>query len=307
MLARVTEPDMDFLAKAVAAPPSETTDRILTAIRWFNVVNAASSDEAMAVIALAIAFESMLCLPEGDRKTEPLAEAVSLLLGRVPRLDNWARQFYRARSAIVHEGRAQHLHFFPSDGRQPAPDSPRYRPLLSYGRQIFRLCVGVLLTGADLAERAELQDAFVTNQERFEAICKALDDQAESAATRLARVAPLVRAADRSRFVSETGLRIESLLGAARLSAAALLEADPAIEAGLRKTLEQLASAKRSADHYEELDALSKVKDVCKTVPSEDEVAGTARYLIELVWHYTFMHYYWLRQQRTPSSDPDQV
>lgn len=298
---RTGRSDFDLLAKAVAGPTTQTSERVLTAIHWFNTANAHASDEATAIVALAIAFEALLAFPDSEKRTERLTDAIALLLGRIPRLDIWARQFYQARSEIVHEGRARHLSFVATDSRMPPLDAPQYQPLLSYGRQIFRLCVGTLLTRAELAEQAGLEDKLVTNQERFERICKVLASQSVNGADKLLEVAPIVRAIDRFRFVSETGLRLESMVGAARLSAKALLESDASLDVQLRERLERLATAKRTADHYEELEA---VRGVHELVPDQDTAAKASEgraitfLLVEVVWGRAFMHYFWLREKR---------
>ncbi len=80
--------------------------RIITAIKWFNAANSSLISNEAAIVNFSIAFESLLALPE-DAKTDRLIDAVSLLLGRVPRLNSWVHQFYKVRSEIVHEGKAQ--------------------------------------------------------------------------------------------------------------------------------------------------------------------------------------------------------
>lgn len=193
------------------------------------------------------------------------------------------------------------MRFVASDSRKPLPNAPQYQSLLSYGRQIFRLCVAVILTGADLAERAGLEDKLITNQERFERICEILSAPSPNAAEKLAQVVSLVRALDRFRFVSETGLRIESMLGAARLSASALLASDLSLDVELRERLGRLASSRRTADHYDELDAVRGVHELVGSLdktPQASEGRWATFGLVDVVWGYTFMHYFWLREQR---------
>jgi hypothetical protein len=297
---RATRRDIKLLAKAIAEPPTETSERIITAIRWFNAANAAGSDEATAIVSLSIAFETMLALPDKEKITERLTDAVALILGRIPRLDIWARQFYNARSEIVHEGRTRQLRFIASNSKKPDPNASQCQSLISYGRQIFQLCVGVLLTGADLAKKAVLEDKLITNQERFEFICKILSNPSSNTVEKLSQVIPQVMMLDRFRFVSETGLRIETMLGATRLLASTLLESDLSLNVELRGYLGRFASAKITADHYDELDALRSVHELVGTLnktsqASEDRWATFS--LIDVVWHYTFMHYFWIREQ----------
>jgi hypothetical protein len=134
---------------------------VLTALTWYNRANALTSDDDSAVIHLAVAFETLLALRR-DAKTDRFVDAVSLLLGRIPRLNLWAEQFYNARSDIAHEGRTGQFHFIPAKQKNQA-DDPLYHSLLAYGRGIFRLCMGTLLFGAQLGARAGLRDKLVTN------------------------------------------------------------------------------------------------------------------------------------------------
>lgn len=298
---RASRQDINLLAKAIAGPATETSARILTAIRWFNAANAAGSDDATAIVFLAIAFETILAIPDKEKITERLTDAIALILGRIPRIDIWARQFYNTRSEIVHEGQTRQLRFVASNSRKPGPNASQYQSLLSYGRQVFQLCVGALLTGADLAKHAGLEDKLITNQERFELICNILSKPSPNTAEKLEQVVPQVMALDRFRFVSETGLRIETMLGATRLSASALLEVDSSLNVELREHLARLASTRSTADHYDELDALRSVHELVgplvKTSQASDGRWATFS-LIDVVWHYTFMHYFWLREQR---------
>lgn len=293
-------PDYDLLPRLLTTPATATSERILTAVKWFNAANSGATDDASAIVNLAIAFETLLSLPETEKKTERLTDAISLLLGRLPRLDVWARQFYQTRSEIVHEGRARQLRFVATASKK-GWDGPLYHPLLSDGHQVFQLCVASLLVGARLAERAGLEDKLVTNQERFERICRTLTDQSATAADRLRQCVATVAAIDRYRFVWESGLKIETMLAASRMAAQALIALDSRITVGLRERLDRFAAVKTTADHYEQLDALRELQEVLPNVESQPELdlpQGAVLRLIEVVWGYTFMHYYWVKQRR---------
>ena len=129
----------------------DQTRRVLTAIEWFNRANRIGVEEEEAILHLAVAFESLLGVP-ADQKTDRLSDAIALLLGRVPRLEEWARQFYNARSQVSHEGRTERLRF--STGSKQGENL--YHPLLTFGRQIFQLSVSTVLFGTHLATRAGL-------------------------------------------------------------------------------------------------------------------------------------------------------
>jgi hypothetical protein len=182
-------PYLNAILWPVGAAPTELSIRVLTAIEWFNRSASDSASEEVAIVSLAIAFESLLAEPEfekKDRVTERLVDSISLLLGRVSRLDSWAQQFYKARSEIVHHGRAQALRFM-------IPGSPKktsglsYCPLLTYGRFVFRACAATLMVGAEFAREADMEEMLVTNQERYQQICRILDDTSIGARERFSK------------------------------------------------------------------------------------------------------------------------
>jgi hypothetical protein len=291
--------DYRLLSELLRKPDTQTSSRIFTAVRWFNAANNEANDHAAAIVNLSIAFEALLSLP-ADEKTDRLTDAISLLLGRIPRLDIWARQFYDARSRIVHEGRAQQLRFVATDSSKGS-EGLLYQSLLSYGRQVFQLCLGTLLVGAELADSAGLAETLITNQERFQKICKMLADQTTPTSERLERIAPLVSATQQYRFVPESNLQIETMIGAVRLAAKALLEHNATISQELHEHLERFTMAKRTEDHLQELDALQALDSILhnQSVSAETIGSQTVRGLVEVVWSYVFTHYFWLKKRLT--------
>jgi hypothetical protein len=293
---------LSFLPHLLDRPETQSRARVFTALRWFNSAHREAIDDFAAVVHLAIAFEALLQLPKED-KTDRLVESIALLLGRVPRLDTWARQFYDARSKIVHEGHAEQLRFVTTDGRSRTNEVP-YQPLLAYGRQIFRLCLAALIFGDRLAEEAGLEERLVTNRERFDKLCKALDSKGVDACEALRQAAPIVEAIERYQFVSESGVSIDSLIGAVRLAAKALLACDPSLTEPLRKSLEQVVVAPKSPDQFEVLDAVGQLARALpeSSSPEGTEALETVRVLVKTVWLFVFMHYYWLKERRSGPS-----
>jgi hypothetical protein len=108
------EPQHNFLPELLQQPATETTERVLTALTWYNRANAVTGEDDTAIINLAAAFETLLRLPR-DSKSDRIVDAVSLLLGRIPRLGLWVRQFYDARNDVAHEGITQRLYFSPTE------------------------------------------------------------------------------------------------------------------------------------------------------------------------------------------------
>jgi Apea-like HEPN len=271
--------------------------RALNAVRWFNAANSAANDDATAIMKLAVAFESLLNLPAGE-KTDRLIDSISLLLGRPPRLDVWARQFYHARSCVVHEGSTQQVRFVATDSTR-VTDGARYQSLFSYGRRIFQLCVGALLAGAELAEQAHLADTLVTNEERFQAICETLVDEKVTASERLASVLPQVVAIEEYRYVPETGLKIATMVGATRLIAKAGLASALSMSQEFRDALEGLVNARRSDTHLDELDAINGLYELLRGPQRASLISDLESVvrLIDVVHTYTAMHHYWLKEK----------
>ncbi len=286
-----------LLLGLLSRPAAPMSERVLTALAWYNRANSSAAGHDSAIMHLVVAFEALLALPR-DAKTDRFVDAVALILGRIPRLKTWAEQIYKARSDVAHEGRTELLRFMPA-GPKKAGDSVFSQPLITYGRQIFQLCVGALLYGAHLAESVELQEKLETNQERLERICKALADESRSPVERFAAIEETVAVAGEYKFVPETGLRIETVIGAAQLAAKSLLLSAESLDPNLKEKMEELATAKQSRDWYEALGAVQAAHDVKVGVPEgpQSPQAITQR-LIEIVWWYTFRHYFWLMQER---------
>jgi hypothetical protein len=163
--------------------------------------------------------------------------------------------------------------------------------------------VGTLLFGAHVGERAGLREKLVTNQERFQFICTILDNESVPMADRFAAIAEVVTLIDSYRFVPETGLLLETMVGAVQRAAKGLLSCSDTLEPLLKQHFENLAAAPRSPDSYEALGALHALIDANITVVGDPRspLAITHR-LAKVVWDYTFMHYFWLEKQRTKGS-----
>ena len=295
-------PQHHLLPTLIQKPATEISERVLTAIEWYNRANSYVVDDSEALLSLAVGFETLLGLPR-DAKTERFVDAVSLLLGRVARLNLWAEQFYDARSDVAHEGSTQRLRLRPLTQKNPA-ESPVYQSLLAYGRQIFQLCVGSVLFGAHLAQRAGLQDKLITNQERFQLICKTMHDKTLAPVERFTAIDDIVATVDEFRYVGETGLLIETMVGAVQAAAKNLLLCDTSFGADVSQRLSDLAEAKRSKDWYEALAALMAWHGVMpKGYMEPRSPEGIMRRLTGVVWHYTFMHYFWMKEQRDKSPE----
>lgn len=199
---------------------------------------------------------------------------------------------------MAHEGETKRLHFAPQR-KKGQEDSVLYQPHLVYGRQIFQLCVGAILFGASLADDAGIAEKFVTNEERLRFICKTLDDESLPVSNRFKAIAQTVALIDNYRFVAERGLLIRTLVGAVQSAARALLISGEALDPVLKSHIEALANSLRSADSYEALDALRNLHDLKTPPPTDwDSPEAITRRLVDAVWHYTYMHYFWLAERR---------
>lgn len=182
-------PDYHLLLQSLEKPLTPATLRIYSALHWYNAANEESIDRDRALLNLAVAFEALLRLPDSS-KTERLVDAITLLLGRTERLDEWAKQFYDARSRVAHEGLVQDPYFYVPTNTRPKQSVGLFGSLMLYGRQIFQLCVGTLLVGIDLAHRADLQEKFVSNNERYQKICDFLGSETGTPAEKLLALEP---------------------------------------------------------------------------------------------------------------------
>lgn len=253
-------PRHHLLPELLHSPMTAIAQRVLTAITWYNRANALSNDDASSILDLAVGFETLLALPE-SAKTDRFIDAVSLLLGRIPRLDLWAEQFYGARSKVAHEGNTQRLRFMPT-AQKKSGAAALYQSLLTYGRQIFQLCTGTLQFDAHLAEQAGLKDILITNQERFESICKLLDDESLPILDRFATIDAAVALASEFRYVQETELSIETMIGAVQRAAKTLVLSDDPLDTLLKQRIHNLATAKPSKDSFEALEALQELTEL---------------------------------------------
>jgi hypothetical protein len=233
-----------MLLQLLRKPITPTAIHIYSALHWYNAGNEEGIDGDRRLLNLAVAFETLFRLPE-TAKTERLVDAIALLLGRVERLDDWAHQFYAARSAIAHEGRAQSPYFYiPAASKKKDPEG-LFGSLTLYGRQIFRLCLGTLLVGSDLAERADLQEKLVTNNERYQKICQFLEAADTTSNEKLIAIEPLLLALRRYHFVPSGPLIAQTVISAARHCAGTLLKCGIELPEQLSLALQKMAASCR--------------------------------------------------------------
>ena len=280
--------------------------RVFTAIRWFNRANSEHRDEAESFICLSVAFETLLRVPH-DAKKNRLIDAIALLLGRAPRLEDWATQFYKARSRAVHEGNAGQVAFVPKSTSGKQKRATTYQSLLAYGREVFQLCLGTVLTGASLSSHADLAAKLISNSERFETACRILNDDSLPFAVRLEQLDPLARAISRYRYVPDTGRTVPLMLGACRAAARVTLQSTGEIGDELRHALTALVEAPRTDSLLEQLDALRALLNHLEGL--QDKTSAGVQYavitLLEDTWHYSFQYYFSIKRAREADVETD--
>ena len=295
-LARCFETPTYHLLPRLINEAGATADRVLRALGWFNRANTMHVDDDTAILDLSVAFETLLGLPK-DAKTERFVDAISLLLGRVERLDTWATQFYDARSDVAHEGQTTRSYFAPLKQKGQTDAAP-YQSHLVYGRQIFQLCVGAVLFGSSLSKNAGIAEKFITNEERLQFVCKTIADESQPLEKRFKTIAETVDLIDNFRFVGETGPLIKTIAGAVQGVTGALLRLGIPLDPALKAALEAVANAPRSHDFYEVLDALKNLHYLKAPMPADlRSPEWIARRLAEAAWHYSFGPYFWLTEQ----------
>lgn len=291
-----------MLLSLLEQPETPTSLRVFSALHWFNAANENALSQSQALLNLAVAFETLLRLPESS-KTDRLVDAISLLLGRTERLTEWAHQFYDARSRVAHEGDVRDRYFYPTGTKGQITGT--FGSLLLYGRQIFQLCVNTLLVGIELAERADLREKFVSNNERYQKICEVLQDEIRNAGEKLLSLAPIIRALERYRFVDSV-IDPRPQIAAVRLAALALLKCDLELSEPLKNAMARCGSVKRSDSEFEKLAGIEALHGLLK----EQELATllpetrTVRDLVDLIWMSLFTRYFVLKERNQDSSTP---
>lgn len=287
----------ELLLELLDRPLTPFCERIFTAIDWFNRANERYEGVDQNLLSLAIAFEVLLELPSSE-KTDRLADSIALLLGRTTRLKDWASQFYTARSQVAHEGRVRDWWFYSTKPVQKSERSHRFGSVMTYGLEIFQLCLATILTGAKLAEESRLAERFVANSERYIQVAETLGRATGSANAAIAAIAPLVDELDRYQFVSSP-TSVGEVIKALRAGAKVLSRCDLQISEDLAAALKGFHDSPKR-DDFAALTALDALE---RQMRSADRVAlGPAgeivAKLIEVGWRALFQIYYQLRDQR---------
>lgn len=277
---------------------ADLRNRVFTAVRWFNRANSEHREEAESFICLAVALETLLRLPRDAKKTR-FVDAIALLLGHVPRLEDWATQFYKARSRAVHEGNVGEVAFITQSTLSKQKETITYQSLLAYAREVFQLCLGTVLTGASLSSRADLEAKLITNSERFATVCRTLNDDSLSLVARLKRLDSLACEIARYQYVPDSGRAKAAMLDACRAAAKIVIDSGAEIAEGLRDAIGAMANAPRTDNHLKQLEALRTLVDEIKKqkdLTKIGEVYGMIT-LVKTTWSYLYRDYFSIRRR----------
>ena len=287
------------LLRLLNSPAHPARARAFTALRWYNHANESAAGPDRALLNLAVVFEALFNLPE-NAKSERLADAISLILGRTDRIQDWATQFYAARSRVAHEGAAGEPHYRPA-GRQKAAPEERFGSLMLSGRAIFQACMSTFLFGMAAAEAARLGEKLVSNAERFTRLCALLDQGSDDPGQLLATAAPIVREIEYHRFVSSTSVEFDLMLGALGRAAAALLLLAPLQTGALEEPLRLSALPRQGRDLVTRLDAVRQLVEAFEAADGSSltEQEKVVHILSQEVWRATFQSYYALKREDT--------
>lgn len=290
------------LLRLLNSPAHPARARAFTALRWYNHANESSAGTDRALLNLAVAFEALFNLPE-NAKSERLADSISLILGRTDRIQDWATQFYAARSRVAHEGAAREQYYRPAV-RQKSGSDERFGSLMLSGRTIFQLCMSTLLFGMALSDEAHLGEKLVSNSERFTRLCSVLDDSSGDPGQSLSTIEPIVREIERHRFVQSTPVDFDLMLGALRRVAAMLLTFAPLQSGAIEVPLRLCAMPKEGRDLFTRLDAVRQLIEAFEAsgATALSEQARVLHVLSQEVWRATFMTYFALKREGETSA-----
>ncbi|MBH5371013.1 hypothetical protein [Bradyrhizobium glycinis] len=156
--------------------------------------------------------------------------------------------------------------------------------------------MGTLFVGIDLAERADLREKLVSNNERFQKLCELLQSKAGSASERLLGLAPTIRALERYRFLAHAPDPGPQLT-AARLASLSLIDCNLDLAEDLTTAMAGCAASKRSDGEFKQLSAVEALQ---RAFEKQDDAmlapeARNVRDLIGLVWMSEFPRYFRLK------------
>lgn len=294
-LASVYNRSLNYLIKGTGGKSREVENRIFTALKWYNRSVSIDVSDDVAILSLAVAFESLLGLEPGEKVTKRFKEAVTILVGPINKLDSWLDQFYDIRSDIVHEGNSENYLFIIE--KKNKKNGSKYRSLVSYGRLVFKICLGSIIYGSEIAHQIGLSSIFITNKERFQRICKYLTNNTDNPTKAILSVRQDIIDIDAFKFVPEDKIDIETILSSLKYIFKAFIDTTPQMPDDIISYMNAYI-LENDDTYYEQLyiiEKLSKLIEsdvIYKNNKREDDLFYYVSLLIKVTWEYTFMYYY---------------
>ena len=144
-------------------------NQLLLAIRWYNAsFKDVPGVSGSPLVYMATAFETLFDSPAGNIQAA-LAHDLRFLFFDNRYVQDWIKQFYDARSRIVHRGYAPSVRF--------RVGNEEHLDLVYWARVIFRICVRTLLHQRREVATSEVVHAFVPNSKRLQRIAGILRSQ----------------------------------------------------------------------------------------------------------------------------------
>lgn len=106
---------------------TDLEERVLTALDWYNRGTALGVSESVALLYLAVAFESLFKLERSEQSSQRFKETILTLLGPIPQLDSWLDQFYELAPVLWRQRRDRVYTPRRRRGQEPCPKSKRSR------------------------------------------------------------------------------------------------------------------------------------------------------------------------------------
>lgn len=290
-----TYPIFEYIFQGKTDRNSIVINKIFNSLKWYNKSNSILCDPNEAILRLAIAFETLLDLPNEPKLKERFKDAVKVLVGPINNLELWITQFYEARSEIVHSGTTSKYRISFEKGNI-------YHSLSAYGSIIFRVCLFAIIAGAEMAKRANLTSLLKTNRQRFDDICRLLNKKNSDQKEIINQVNLEIFDLENYRFVYEENLDIKMMICCVKNYSKKILEADIIKPNNIKNIFEDLQKINGSDKDFEYLDKFREIEEYLeKHINELDKDEGywrSFKSLVDTVWYYTFRNYFYLKKEK---------
>lgn len=271
------------------------SERVFISLKWYNYATEDIDDINYSIICLSIAFESLLNLP-ADEKTSRIIDSISLLLGRPNRLEEWTRQFYNIRSAIVHEGNSTE-HYFTIPGNKK-DQKKLYGSVFNNGLVIYRLCLRTILIGQDLSNEFGVDELFISNQERLENIIKICENEGIEYCEKINKVCIFISDIEENAYIPENNIAY-SLIFSTLDKFLTLIKNDNTFEDSFKSLINKYLAISSKDQQLPKLDSLNELFETYKKnkTSEKNELQKAAEQIINYTWRAMFDMYMFLKRK----------